>query len=126
MVATAGQAGTASAHGGAATAARPRQARAREIAQGGINTASDLVRFGLAVIRDSLDESSGLGIKEGNLSIRAGNFSLRSAEYRRRHGEELAAPETQADVERLRKEALAQREAQLTAELEAVREQRNA
>lgn len=112
-------------HGGAAVAARTCPPRAREIAQRGINTSSDLIRFGSAMIRDVLDPGAEMGNKEGNLAIRAGNFTIRSAEYRRRHGEELAGPDTELDPETVRQEALRVREAQLTAELELIREQRS-
>ena len=125
MVETAVSGSTVSTGGGTPVPAGKKQARAKEIAQSGIHTASDLCRFGLAVIRDSLDDQSGLGVKEGNLAIRAGNFSLRSAEFRRRHGEELAAPEDEGAAERIRQEALRRREEELTAELERIREQRS-
>lgn len=116
--------GEVATHGGAKAATGAVPARAREIAQRGISTASDLIRFGSAMMRDVLDPAAGLGAKEGNLAIRAGNFTIRSAEFRRRHGEELAAPQDNEDLERARLESLRVREAQLTAELEALREQR--
>lgn len=115
--------GSAQAHGGAAVAARPEPLRAREIALRGIDTSSDLVRFGSAMIRDVLDPTAEMDVKEGNLAIRAGNFTIRSAEYRQRHGEELAG--SSVDPEQQRREALNAREASLTAELEKVREQRS-
>lgn len=117
--------GATALHGGEAAQPRPVPPRAREIAQRGIETASDLVRFGTSMIRDVLDDTSGLGVKEGNLAIRAGNFTIRSAEYRQRHGEQLAGG-TPEDAEAVRREALRQRELQLTAELEAIRERRGA
>lgn len=117
--------GPVSTNGGKAADPGPVPARAREIAQRGIKTSSDLIRFGSAMIRDVLDPSAEMGAKEGNLAIRAGNFTIRSAEFRRRHGEELAAPENEADIERARQEVLLARERQLTAELEAIREQRS-
>lgn len=119
------QTGTAATDGGTKTPARTPPPRAREIAQRGIETSSDLVRFGAAMIRDVLDPSADMGVKEGNLAIRAGNFTIRSAEFRRRHGEELAGTQTPEDESRIRDEALRVREAQLTAELEAIREQRS-
>lgn len=76
------------------------------------------------MIRDVLDPGADLGVREGNLAIRAGNFTIRSAEFRRRHGEELAGPQDQAAQDRIRDDVLRAKEAQLTAELEAVREQR--
>ena len=114
----------ASVNGSPAAAARAVPLRAREIAQRGIESASDLIRFGSAMIRDVLDPTADLGVKEGNLAIRAGNFTIRSAEYRQRHGDELVAAESDPEGERRR--ILQDREAALTAELEAVREQRGA
>lgn len=116
--------GTVQADGGATAPARTQPVRAREIAQRGIETSSDLIRFGSAMIRDVLDPNANMGVREGNLAIRAGNFTIRSAEFRRRHGEDLAAPTDPDHDQRVRDESLRTREAQLTAELEAIREQR--
>jgi hypothetical protein len=119
--------GQTPAHGGAATLARPQPPNLKEAAQRCHYdpTASNLVGIGTSLICEMLDPNSTIGSKEGNLIVRTGNLLIRAAEHRAKHGEELAAPSNH-EAEKIRAEALRVRESQLTAELEAIREQRGA
>ena len=113
--------GTTEVHGGAAAAARPRAATAREIAQGGLHDVSDLAVFGGAIACGAL--LGDIGYREGNLAVRGGNMALRGAEMLARNGNTPLAPPTKAAGNN---DDLARREAELTAELEALRERRSA
>lgn len=121
------QASTTSTHGGAAAPVGARPLSAKEAAQRchADPSASNMVRFGTAMMADAMNEED-LDVKRGNLALRSGNLTIRSAEFRMRHGESLAAAENDAEWQRVRLEALRVREAQLMAELEALRESRGA
>jgi len=99
-----------------------------EIASRGLRTTRDVCQFGSALCSDIMTEK--VGHKIGSAAVRAISLTLRTAEFQMRYGhkgKEVVLAEFDAewgvDQDLL---ALAQREQELLAELEAVRSQRTA
>ncbi len=106
----------------AAPAGGTRESKALEVASRGIRTPRDITNFAIAHSIDVLQET--VGAKQANASLRGVTVGLRAVEIGQRvgqHHEVAGVSSAQAD-----KDADLQREAELTAELEAIRERRGA
>jgi hypothetical protein len=115
--------GTITRQGDPATAGGPRKSKALEVASGGIRTVQDITNFAIGHSLDALHGAH--GSKELNTSLRGVNTGLRSIEIGQRVGAQKEVCNIADDGESS-DDALRQREAELTAELERLRERRGA
>lgn len=94
--------------------------KALGVAQGGLHSMRDLANFTIA---HSIDVLQGqIGVREGNTSLRAISETRKLIVDGQRVGYEKAVLDTTAASE---DDELIRREAELTTELEAIRERRN-
>lgn len=109
------------------TTAGSGQSKALEIASKGIRTPRDITNFAFGHSIDVLQER--VGAKAANASLRGVTVGLRAIEIGQRVGQHHEVADVssgdQPATQESEDEALKRREAELTAELEAVRERRS-
>lgn len=104
-----------------------RTSKALEVASRGISTPRHITNFALAHSIDVLRET--VGAKQANASLRGVTVGLRAVELGQRVGQHHEVADVQDGAqcqEESEQAALLRREAELTAELEAIRERRSA